>query len=115
MVQGLHVVPVCPEQLGGLATPRSPSEIVCGCGRDVIEGRSQVVATDGTDVTAQFLRGARAVAELAGLCGARRAILKEGSPSCGVSRIERAGERIEGEGVTTALLRRKEVEVEGIE
>lgn len=109
------LVPVCPEQLGGLGTPRPPSEIRSGSGGDVLDGRSRVVTADGADVTAQFVRGARIVAELAECCGARRAIFKEGSPSCGVSRIKRDGRDGEGEGVTSALLRRKGIEVDGIE
>ena len=79
------LVPVCPEQLGGLSTPRVPVEIASGCGEDVIDGRARVVTVRGDDVTELFVRGARCVAELARICGATRAVLKEGSPSCGVT------------------------------
>ena len=112
---GRHcLVPVCPEQLGGLSTPRPPSEIEHGDGSDVLDGRARVLSTEGTNVTGNFVRGARAAAEIAETCGATRAILKEGSPSCGVSRIMRAEQAVEGEGVAAALLRRKGLKVDGI-
>lgn len=111
-----HVlVPACPEQLGGLPTPRQAAEIKAGDGEDVLDGRSRVEDASGADVTAQFIRGAEAVAALAGLYGARRALLKEGSPSCGVLYIGRAGANVPGAGVTTALLRRRGIRVDGIE
>jgi len=111
-----HVlIPACPEQLGGLSTPREAAEISQGSGEDVLDGRAQVINGSGTDVTANFLRGAEAVAQLAELVGARRAVLKEGSPSCGVRRLTRAGADVRGPGVTTALLLRKGIEVDGIE
>jgi len=109
------LVPVCPEQLGGLTTPRPPAEIQCGDGRDVLEGGARILCPDGADVTGNFLRGARMVAELAGLLGARRALFKEGSPSCGVTQIRRNGEPLPGPGVTTALLRQKGLRVDAIE
>ena len=99
-----QLVPVCPEQLGGLPTPRPRSEIESGDGSDVLDGRSRVIDAEGAEVTERFLRGARLTAELAQLAGARRAIFKEGSPSCGVSRIRRADSDLEGSGVTTASL-----------
>jgi len=109
-----HLVPICPEQLGGLSTPRPPSEIEHGDGCDVLDGRARVLSTEGTNVTDSFIRGAWAAAQIAETCGATRAILKEGSPSCGVSRIMRAEQDVEGEGITAALLRRKGLKVDGI-
>ncbi|KPK62024.1 MAG: hypothetical protein AMK73_06965 [Planctomycetes bacterium SM23_32] len=109
------LVPICPEQSGGLPTPRPPAEIEAGDGRDVLDGRSRVLASDGRDVTEQCVRGARIVADLAALVGARRALLKEGSPSCGVRRIRRGGQDAEGQGVTAGLLRRKGVRIDGVE
>src|SRR5262249_29081685 len=72
-----RIISVCPEMLGGLGTPRLPSEIVAGTRR--------VVASDGRDVTGAFDAGARAALEQAS--GVRVAILKEGSPSCGSSYV----------------------------
>ncbi len=111
-----HVlVPACPEQLGGLPTPREAAEISTGGGEDVLDGRARVVSATGEDVSASYVRGAQAVAEIARLVGAQRAILKEGSPSCGVSRIRRGGQDVRAAGVTTALLLREGIEVEGVE
>lgn len=78
------LVPVCPEQLGGLTTPRRPAEIQTGAGAEVLRGVARVVTPEGDDVTEAFLRGARAVGAVARLTGATRAVLKARSPSCGV-------------------------------
>jgi uncharacterized protein YbbK (DUF523 family) len=104
----------CPEALGGMTTPHSPSEIQNGDGRDVVAGRARVVSKDGVDVTDLFLEGARRTLNLAGRRGATRAILKARSPSCGCGKIydgtfTRALR--DGEGVTTALLRENGIEV----
>lgn len=93
-----HLVPICPEQLGGLPTPRQPAEI-----------RGDTVQTqDGQDVTAQFARGARLAYDLARLCNCRHAILKQRSPSCGSARVydgSFSGTLRDGEGLTAAYLR----------
>ncbi len=108
-------VPVCPEQLGGLPTPRPRAEIERGGGGDVLDGNARVRTPEGTDVTGAFLRGARMVCSLADLLGARAAVLKEGSPSCGVCRIRRDGAPMAGRGVTAALLTRKGLRLDGVE
>lgn len=98
---------VCPEEEGGLGTPRPPAEIVGGDGHDVIAGRARVVTKQGRDVTEEYLGGARLALESARAAGATTAVLKARSPSCGkgciydgsFSRTARAGD-----GVTTALL-----------
>src|SRR2546426_10321670 len=60
LVRAGRAILVCPEQLGGLPTPRPAAEIVPGCsGGDVLDGTGRVVDTEGVDVTAQYLRGAR--------------------------------------------------------
>ncbi len=109
------LVPICPEQLGGLPTPRTPSEIESGDGRDVLEGRAPVISQCGMDVTDQFLRGADAAVRIAQLAHAREAILREGSPSCGVEQIRRGEMSVSGCGVTTAALLGKGVRVENAE
>ena len=73
LVRTGHALPVCPEVLGGLPTPRVPSEIRDG----------RVVAKDGTDVTGAFIRGAEEALRLALENGCTAAILKARSPSCG--------------------------------
>ncbi|PKL38328.1 MAG: DUF523 domain-containing protein [Spirochaetae bacterium HGW-Spirochaetae-1] len=97
-------IPVCPEQLGGLPIPREPAEIRGGF----------VVNRKGDDVTEQFMRGAEETLRIAGLTGTRCAILKNGSPSCGSTRIYDGtftGKRIEGAGLATRLLRENGIEV----
>jgi uncharacterized protein YbbK (DUF523 family) len=84
-----HLVPVCPEVCGGLPTPRPAAE----------RRGDRVVTAAGDDVTAAYERGALAAVELAHAVGARRAVLKARSPSCGE------------EGVTTAALRAAGIEV----
>ena len=108
-------VPVCAEQLGGLPTPRPPAEIERGDGGDVLAGSARIANNRDEDVTEHFLRGAQAVAHIVEVLGIRRAILKEGSPSCGVRRIKRAGRDLPGEGVTAALLRQRGVSLRGVE
>jgi uncharacterized protein YbbK (DUF523 family) len=98
------LVPVCPEQLGGLPTPRPPHFCQLGAGEDVLAGRSRVVTAEGGDGTAAFLHGAELVARLAELCGAQEAWLKEKSPSCGVRWTTSDGKTVAGPGVTAALL-----------
>ncbi len=77
-------IPVCPEQLGGLSTPREAADIVGGDGADVLAGTARVLTKSGLDVTAQFIRGARQVLHIAQLQNIRIAFLKARSPSCAV-------------------------------
>jgi len=94
-VEGGICIPVCPEQLGGLPTPRTAADLVGGDGRDVLAGKARVVTRDGQDVTENFILGARQVLEIARQQEITKVILKTGSPSCGLA------PRI---GVTAALL-----------
>jgi len=102
-----RVVSVCPEMLGGLGTPRPPAEIVN-------DGSRRVMTREGRDVTPAFEAGARAAADEASANGVRIAILKANSPSCGSSFIYDgtfSGTRVEGDGITAALLRRNGIAV----
>jgi uncharacterized protein YbbK (DUF523 family) len=102
-----RAVLVCPEEDGGLETPRPPAEIVGGDGHDVLAGRARVVTRDGRDVTGAYLAGARKALEAARAAGASRAILKARSPSCGKGAIYDGSftRRLDtGDGVTAALL-----------
>lgn len=108
------VVLVCPEELGGLSTPRSPSEIIGGSGENVLDGKATVLTKDGSNLTPQFLKGAREVSRIAESIGAGRAILRLRSPSCGKGWIYDGtftGTLREGNGVTAALLLRSGFEV----
>ena len=104
LMEKYTLIPVCPEQLGGLPTPRLPSERI----------GAQVVMKDGTDVTAAYRRGAEEALRLARLFGCRRAVLKERSPSCGSGTIYDGTfrhRRISGDGLTAALLKANGVQV----
>ncbi|BHH84420.1 2-thiouracil desulfurase family protein [Desulforhopalus sp. 52FAK] len=82
---GTIFIPICPEQLGGLSTPREAAELTGGDGKDVLQGTAQVTTKSGTDVTAQFILGAKQALQIAQLQHIDKAILKSRSPSCGVT------------------------------
>ena len=106
----------CPECLGGLPIPRTPSEISAGTGADVLEGRAKVLAQDGEDRTAAFRRGAEAFLRLALEHGCKEAILKEKSPSCGCGMIYDGtftGSLRPGNGVAAELLARNGIKIQG--
>lgn len=95
-------IPICPESFGGLASPRVPAEIVSS-------GKSQLQILNriGEDVTAQFSKGAEQTLQLMQLIGIKTAILKSGSPSCGISEVydgSFSGKKVKGSGVAAALL-----------
>jgi uncharacterized protein YbbK (DUF523 family) len=77
------LLPVCPEQLGGLTTPREPGEIAGGTGEDVLKGKAKVITSSGRDVTKYFVRGAEETLMMAESLGVKEAILKSRSTSCG--------------------------------
>ena len=98
------LVPVCPEQLGGLPTPRTPAERCGSC----------VLTRDGRDVTENYLRGAQEALRIARITGCQTALLKAKSPSCGCGRIydgTHTGTLTDGNGVTAALLMRNGISV----
>ncbi|HVF53325.1 MAG TPA: DUF523 domain-containing protein [Actinomycetota bacterium] len=114
LVTSSRAVLVCPEVDGGLGTPRPAAEIVGGDGADVLAGRARVVTEAGADVTDAYLRGAHRALEAARISGAREAILKARSPSCGKGCIRDGsfqGGTIAGDGVTAALLIQHGIEV----
>lgn len=112
----VDLIPVCPEQLGGLTTPRPAAQIDAGDGKDVLEGTAKVKTVEaGRDVTDNYRRGAEAALAIARFYGASKAYLKTRSPSCGCGEISRDGKRLPGDGVTTALLKREGLEVIPVE
>ncbi len=114
MLAQTQLIPICPEQAGGLATPRPPAEILNGSGFDVLEGRARVVNKIGEDLTDAYLRGAFQVLKLARLMHCKRAVFKDKSPSCGVNSIFDGhfnGTLRKGQGVTVALLAKEGIEV----
>lgn len=96
-LEGKIWLPVCPEQLGGLATPRSAADMVGGDGNAVLDGRARVVTRAGMDVSLPFIAGAQQVLAIARQQRIDGVCLKAGSPSCAVH-----GQQ----GVTAALLAR---------
>lgn len=100
---GARWIPVCPEQLGGLSTPRPAAELMGGDGTAVLAGRAKVIRNDGVDVTEQFLLGAYQVLAIAEAQPVSGVILKGRSPSCGLSPLI---------GVTAALLLSRGIAVE---
>lgn len=108
------LIPVCPEQLGGLSTPRAAQEIKGGTGEDVLDGLSRVLDLNGKDVSAQFIKGAEEVLRIARRFNISEFIARSKSPSCGCGRIYDGafrGKLRDGDGVTTALLRRNGIRV----
>ncbi len=84
LVKSGKAVFLCPEQLGGLSTPRDPAEIEAGkTAKDVLEGNGRVLTSTGKDVTKQFVCGAQRLLAFCQEIGIETAILKAGSPSCG--------------------------------
>lgn len=110
-----RLVAFCPEQAGGLPTPRPPAEIENGMtGEDVLAGRARVLEIGGGDVTQAFVAGAQKAVAHALEHGCRFALLIDGSPSCGSIFIHDgtfSGRRHPGEGVAAVLLRRAGIEV----
>ena len=93
------LIPICPEQLGGLSTPRKPAE----------QQGEKVITKDGEDVTENFNRGGQQVLRIAKLLNIKTAILKQRSPSCGCGKIYDgtfSGKIIKGDGITAALLQK---------
>lgn len=114
LLQDGAYIPVCPEQLGGLPTPRLPAEIVGGDGYDVLDGRARVIDREQNDVTELYLKGARQALLLAKRVGATEALLKEFSPTCGSQAIYDgtfSGSKKSGIGVLTALFLRNGIKV----
>lgn len=98
------LIPVCPEQLGGLPTPREPSE----------KQGKRVITKSGKDVTKNFENGARQTLDLAKLFNIKEVILKQRSPSCGSGQTYDgtfSDSIIKGDGVTTSLLKRNGIKV----
>ncbi|MBI3399209.1 MAG: DUF523 domain-containing protein [Deltaproteobacteria bacterium] len=100
-----NLIPVCPEQLGGLPTPRPQAEI----------SSDKVIDINGRDATKEFIDGANEVLRIVKLFDIKKALLKEKSPSCGVRFIYKNNKLLEGIGVTARLLKTIGVEIEGVD
>lgn len=118
-LEGEEIMLICPECEGGLAIPRAPSEIEYGkSGADVIKGNGKVIAKNGSDVTEEFLCGAKKVLELAKKHLPTKIYLKQSSPSCGCGLIYDGtfgGNKKSGNGVTAQLLLEEGFSVEAVD
>lgn len=107
-VKGHSVVPVCPEVMGGLPTPRDPAEIIGG----------EVRQKNGCSVDEAFRKGARAALEKVKDAGAELVILQSRSPSCGVNEIYDGtftGRRVKGKGVFARMLEEEGIRAVDVE
>ncbi len=98
------LIPVCPEQLGGLTTPREPAE----------QRNGKVITASGKDITKYFQKGTKEVLKIAKMFGAKEAILKQRSPSCGNGQIYDgtfSKKVIKGDGITARLLKKNGIKV----
>lgn len=97
LVREGRALPVCPEQLGGFPTPRTPFELNDG----------RAISKDGADITERMQHGVEEAAKLVEMAGCTKAILKSRSPSCGADIIydgSFSGVKIEGNGLFAARL-----------
>lgn len=103
-IKDYEVIPVCPEIMGGLSTPRPPSERI----------GDKVLNSQGIDVTNEYTKGANETLKLAKLFNVKKALLKAKSPSCGKGQIYDGtfkGVLVTGNGVTVGLLESNGIEV----
>jgi len=106
-------IPVCPEHMGGLLSPREPVELVGGDGSSLLKGEAKAVGRKtGLDYSDLFIKGSDEVLNIIKSKNIKKAILKDGSPSCGSTYIKRGNRKIKGIGVTTAVLLNNGIEVE---
>ena len=111
---GFHLVPVCPEQMGGLPTPRKPAEITGGDGFDVLKGHALVMTEDGENFTDCFVRGAQAVLKIARVTHAIGMVTQKRSPSCSCNGIYDgtfSHTLVPGMGVCGALLQQNNLKL----
>jgi uncharacterized protein YbbK (DUF523 family) len=104
LVKAGKAIPLCPEQLGGLPTPRPAAEL----------SEEKVITNTEEDVTKEFLKGAEEVLKIAQMVGAKEAILKSKSPSCGCGKVYDgtfSKTLIDDDGVTVKLLKKNGIKV----
>ncbi|OGI11590.1 hypothetical protein A3K64_01735 [Candidatus Micrarchaeota archaeon RBG_16_36_9] len=109
-----ELIPICPEQMGRLPIPRSGARILSGDGNSVLDKNSRILTDGGNDVTKQYLRGAYETLRVAQDLNIKEVILKQKSPSCGCGYTQGGLVQrtlVEGDGVTTALLKRNGIKV----
>ncbi|MCW8893006.1 MAG: DUF523 domain-containing protein [Deltaproteobacteria bacterium] len=111
--QKLTPIPVCPEQLGGLPTPRPKCWFNHGDGKTTLENKGSLCDEHGNNPTMAFIHGAEETLKIARMTNCRMAILQQRSPSCGSESIYLNAALTKGMGVTTALLKENGLEIFG--
>lgn len=114
LVKSGKAIPVCPEQLGGLPTPRSGARILSGSGLDVLNKKTKLITDNGQNVTHEYLKGAEEILKLVKFFNISAVVLKQGSPSCGNGKTQGGNDKRElvlGDGVTAALLKKNRIKV----
>jgi uncharacterized protein YbbK (DUF523 family) len=111
LVASGEAIAVCPEQLAGLTTPRAPVEFESGDGGGLLDGSGRVLSADEKDFSEALVRGAKETLRIARMFGVKKAILKDGSPSCGSTYVYSGGAKCPGRGVCAELLMRNDLEV----
>ena len=117
LVASGKAIPLCPEQLGGLPTPRPAISFVDGDGNELIKETIGVraIGADGVDYSKNLINGAMETLRIARMFNIKKAIMKEVSPSCGVFRVWVNSRKVEGCGATTALLKKNAIMIEAME
>jgi len=108
-LKGKEVTLICPEELGGLPTPRIPSEI---------QKNGSVINEEGQDVTENFYLGARKALEIISEASCTAVILKDGSPSCGYKNVYNGsfnGVRVSGLGIAARYLKENGIKIIDLE
>ena len=106
LIRGGKAIPVCPEQLGGLPTPRQPAEIQTET--------NKIINIEGSDVTQNYNQGAVEALKIAKLMDCKKAILKSNSPMCGCGKIYDgtfSGNFTKGDGIFTKLLKLNNIQI----
>jgi uncharacterized protein YbbK (DUF523 family) len=99
------LIPVCPEQLGGMQTPRPPSFFIKGDGLQTLEGIDNLINDRNENVSSHFRKGSEEALKICRLFNIKTAILKENSPSCGTHQIYLKEKLTKGMGVTATILK----------
>jgi uncharacterized protein YbbK (DUF523 family) len=109
-----ETIALCPEELGGLKTPRPPAEIFAGSAEDVLKGRAYVFNKEGRDVSINIIKGSKEFLNITKEYGIKKAILKARSPCCGKGKVYDgtfSNKLKNGNGVTAELLLNNNIEV----
>lgn len=108
---GVTPIPLCPEVLAGLGTPRSPLVLLGGDGEALLDGAAQLVDAEGRDLSGRMREAAGMAVRLVQAAGGEKVLLKHRSPTCGVAEIRTRPGAAPGCGVFTAALRRAGIQV----